>query len=316
MRIPILPSLIAVTLLAACSGEAPSGHQGYVEGEYVAVAAGEAGRLSTLNAARGQRVAQGAPLFALEADYETALRAQRAAQLATSEAQWRDLQSGKRPQELAVLRAQLAAAEAEARRAEQQRVRDEAQLRAGGIAEAQLEQSRTGALAAAAELQRLREELTVAQLPGREAQSAALKAQIDAARGALAQADWALGQKAQRAPAAALVADTLYRVGEWVPAGSPVLRLLPPGNVKVRFFVPQAALGRLQPGSSVTLACAACGNGLAARVDYVSPQAEFTPPVIYSNDTRDKLVFMVEARPEPGAAAKLQPGLPVTVSAR
>ncbi|WP_284209321.1 HlyD family secretion protein, partial [Chitiniphilus shinanonensis] len=166
-----------------------------------------------------------------------------------------------------------------------------------------------------AEVRRLQRELDVARLPGRSAQLQAQAAQVEAARAALAQADWTLNQKALRAPTGALVFDTLYREGEWVAPGSPVVRLLPPGNIKVRFFVPQAALAGLQPGREVTLRCDGC-QPLPARIDYVATEAEYTPPVIYSNDTRDKLVFLVEARPAPAQAARLHPGQPVTVEPR
>ncbi|ESJ10752.1 hypothetical protein B551_0215395 [Cupriavidus sp. HPC(L)] len=98
-----------------------------------------------------------------------------------------------------------------------------------------------------------------------------------------------------------------------MPAGSPVVRLLPPGNVKVRFFVPEAAIGTLRPGQAVRLTCDGCGAAIPATIRYVSSQAEYTPPVIYSNETRRKLVFLVEARPAPADAARLHPGQPVEV---
>ena len=109
--------------------------------------------------------------------------------------------------------------------------------------------------------------------------------------------------------------DTLYREGEWVAAGSPVVRMLPPQNVKVRFFVPQAIVGGLAHGRAVAIQCDGCGADIPATLTYVSNEAEFTPPVIYSNETRSKLVFMVEARPsrrERGEAASRAAGVSVT----
>ncbi|TJZ72063.1 HlyD family secretion protein [Chitiniphilus eburneus] len=306
---------LPLLLLAGCSREAPTAYQGYVEGEFVALAASQSGRLTQLAVKRGQQVKTGAAVFALDTDNEVAARRQRQQQLAAAQAQLDDLRTGKRPQEIEVTQAQLAAAEAEARRAAQQRQRDEAQFQAGGVSQAQLEQSRAADLAAAANVLQLRRELDVARLPGRAAQMQAQAAQVEAARAALAQADWTLNQKALHAPAAALVFDTLYREGEWVAAGSPVVRLLPPGNIKVRFFVPQAALASLAPGREVTLGCDGC-TAIPARIDYIATEAEYTPPVIYSNDTRDKLVFMVEARPAPAQAAGLHPGQPMTVTPR
>ncbi|MFA1589580.1 HlyD family secretion protein, partial [Achromobacter ruhlandii] len=163
----------------------------------------------------------------------------------------------------------------------------------------------------AARVRELRAQLEVANLPGRQDQRRAQAAQVEAARATLAQADWTLAQKHLAAPAASLVFDTLYRVGEWVPAGSPVVSLLPPGNIKVRFFVPESVIGTLKPGQQAMVRCDGCGDPVPVRIDYISPQAEYTPPVIYSRETRGKLVYMVEARPAPDAATRLHPGQPV-----
>ena len=130
---------------------------------------------------------------------------------------------------------------------------------------------------------------------------------------ALAQADWRLGQRAVIAPKAGRVNDTYYVVGDFVPAGSPVVSLLPPGNIKVRFFVPEKALGTVRYGQPVAITCDGCGAPIGAKVSFVAPQAEYTPPVIYSRERREKLVFLVEARPAASDAAKLHPGQPVEV---
>lgn len=98
------------------------------------------------------------------------------------------------------------------------------------------------------------------------------------------------------APAAGLVTDTLFEPGEFVPAGSLVATLLPPGNLKLRFFVPEADLAGVAVGHGPAVACDRCPAGLRAAVSWVSPQAEYTPPVIYSRESRAKLVYLVEAR--------------------
>lgn len=300
-------------LVASCGDAPPTGWQGYIEGEFVHVASPFAGRLERLAVQRGQQVTQGAALFALETDEESAARRQAAEQLRAAEAQLADLQTGRRPVEIDVSRAQLAQAEAQAQRSAAQLVRDEAQFRIGGIAQSQLEQSRATARADAARVRELRGDVAVARLPGREAQRQAQAAQVEAARAALAQAEWRLSRKTVATTQAGLVQDTLYRYGEWVPAGSPVVRLLPPGNVKVRFYVPQAVLGSLRTGEAVQLRCDGCPRPVPATITFVSTQAEYTPPVIYSNETRRKLVFLVEARPGEADAAALHPGQPVEV---
>ena len=304
---------LPLLLLAACGKNEQPFYQGYVEGEFVYMAASQAGRLQTLHVARGQQVEAGAPLFELEADPEAEAQREARARLAAAQAQLRDLDTGQRPPEIEVVRAQLVQAEAEAQRAAAQLARDRVQFQAGGIARAQLDDSRAQARASAARVRELRARLDVAELPGRDQQRQAQQAQVEAARAALAQADWALAQKQVAAATAGRVFDTMYRAGEWVPAGSPVVRLLPPGNIKLRFFVPETALGALHPGDRVSVRCDACGEAVPAAITYVSEQAEYTPPVIYSRDSRGKLVYMIEAHPAPQDAARLHPGQPVEV---
>ncbi|RQR52471.1 HlyD family efflux transporter periplasmic adaptor subunit [Burkholderia sp. Bp9140] len=308
----------AVALLAGCgrpADEVPT-YQGYVEGEFVYLSSSQAGTLTQLSVERGQAVAAGTPAFSLEAINETAALQQAQHQLAAARAQLADLQTGKRPPEVAVTRAQLAQATAQAARAAAQRARDERQYAAGGLSKQQLDDSRTSAQTTAAQVRELQNQVDVARLPGRAQQVAAQAAQVDAAQAAVAEAQWKLDQKRIAAPAAGRVYDTLYRVGEWVQAGNPVVQMLPPQNLKVRFFVPEAAIASLAPGRAVAIHCDGCAADVPARITYVSREAEYTPPVIYSNESRTKLVFMVEARPALADAPKLHPGQPVAVRMR
>ncbi|VVE28044.1 secretion protein HlyD [Pandoraea fibrosis] len=305
---------VALAALAGCGDRGPAPWQGYVEGEFVYVASSQAGTLQTLSVARGQQVKAGDALFALESTFELAAQSHARETLASAEAQLRDLDTGKRPDEIAVSAAQLKQAIAVRDKSVAQFDRDQAQYAAGGISREQLDASRADARSSTARVQELQSSLAVARLPGRQAQRQAQAAQVDAARASLTQADWQLAQKRPSASAAGRVYDTMYRVGEWVAAGSPVVRLLPPGNIKVRFFVPEAALGGLSAGQTVHIGCDGCGAGVDARITYISHQAEYTPPVIYSNDTRDKLVYMIEAHPAAADATKLNPGQPVQVT--
>jgi ABC-2 type transport system ATP-binding protein len=168
-----------------------------------------------------------------------------------------------------VTRAQLAQAEVEVGRAATNLARDEAQFRIGGIARAQLDDTRSAHASAQARVAQLRSELTVAQLPSRTEQIQAQSAQVAAARAALEQATWRLDQKAVKATKAGRVYDTLYREGEWVAAGAPVVRMLPPANVKVRFFVPQTVVGTLGAGRAVAIQCDGCGADIPAAITYV-----------------------------------------------
>jgi HlyD family secretion protein len=309
-----LALLFVVAMLSACSHQDRDVVQGYVEGEYVYLASSQSGELTQLSVARGDTVQANAPLFALESVDETAALQQAQQQLAAARAQLADIQTGKRPPEINVNRAQLAEAVANARKASLQLVRDEAQFRAGGIAKGQLDDSRANADATAAQVRELTNQVEVARLPGRSQQITAQTAQVAAAQAALAQAQWKLDQKRVAAPAAGLVYDTLYRAGEWVQAGSPVVQMLPPQNVKVRLFVPETIVGRLAPGRALTVHCDGCAGDVPVKITYVSNKAEYTPPVIYSNESRSKLVFMIEAHPSVADATKLHPGQPVTVA--
>jgi HlyD family secretion protein len=311
-----LAALVIAAAGAACSQHATDQYQGYVEGEFVYLASSQAGQLTHLDVARGQTVAADAPMFSLESQNETDAVAQARQQLQAARAQQADLLTGKRRAEISVIEAQLAQAKADAMRAEAQLTRDEEQYQAGGIPKGQLDDSRAASLSAAAHVRELQGQLEVARLPGREDQIRAQEAQVRAAQAALAQAQWKLDQKIVRAPHAGLVFDTMYRSGEWVPAGSPVVRMLPPENVKVRFFVPETIVGAIKPAQAVHIHCDGCGSDVPAVVSFVSDQAEYTPPVIYSNETRAKLVFMVEARPTPADAPRLRPGQPVEVVLR
>ncbi len=308
--------MLALTGLAGCSREDAPSYQGYVEGEFVYLSSSQAGTLTQLSVTRGQTVESGVSMFALESGNETAALNQARQQLASARAQLRDIQTGKRPVEIDVTKAQLAQAAANARKAAVQLTRDESQFRAGGISKAQLDDSRANAEASAAQVRELSYQIDVARLPGRQQQITAQSAQVEAAQAAVAQAQWKLDQKRVAAPAQGRVYDTLFRVGEWVPAGSPVVQMLPPRNVKVRFFVPETVVGALQPGRALTIHCDGCAADVAAKITYVSNEAEFTPPVIYSNERRSKLVYMVEAHPAVGDADRLRPGQPVAVTLR
>jgi HlyD family secretion protein len=300
-------------LLAGCEQHTATVYDGYVEGEYVYLASSQPGQLARLAVARGDSVAADAPMFQLESTNETAEVAQAQRQLQASQAQESDLMVGKRQAELDVIRAQLEQARSDASRALTQLQRDEQQYKDGGIAKSQLDDSRSTAASTAARVKELESQLEVARLPGRRAQIRAQAATAQAAQAALAQAQWKLSQKDVRAPQAGLVFDTMYRPGEWVPAGSPVVRMLPPGNVKVRFYVPETAVGTLSRGRQVQIHCDGCTADIAASVSFVADQAEYTPPVIYSNERREQLVFLVEARPAAADALKLHPGQPVEV---
>ena len=301
-------------LVAACgqSGERPL--QGYIEGEYVRVAAPFAGWLQQLAVQRGDQVASGAPLFTLERENEIAARRQAEKELQAAEARLANLQTGKRPVEVLTVAEQLRQAQAARDLSAANLKRQEALAKSGFISDAALDDARTRLRNDDARVEELKASVATAKLPGRPDEIRAAQADAAAARDALAQADWKLGQRAVAAPSAGRVSDTYYVVGDWVLAGGVVVSLLPPQNVKIRFYVPEPRLGAVRPGQTVRFACDACGGPQNAIVSFVSDRAEFTPPVLYSKENRAKLVYLVEAKPAPEVGARLNPGQPVDVT--
>lgn len=317
MKSAVLGSFTFAVLFAAnlsgCSGSANDAFPGYAEGEYIRLAAPFAGNLDTLSVKRGDRVAANAPLFALEQENERAAREEARSRVQRAQSLLENLRKGKRPDEIAAIRAQLAQAEAALALSSADYQRQEQLVAAKFISPARLDESRTARQRDRARVAELGAQLRVAQLAGRADEIAAAAAEVKTAEDQLAQADWKVAQKSQRAPRPALVADTLFTQGEWVPAGMPVVSLLPPENIKVKFFIPEPLLGSLTIGQPVQVHCDGCAAPLSARISFIAPQAEYTAPLIYSKENRATLVFMIEARASPDTALKLHPGQPVEV---
>lgn len=314
MRKPSLSmALLFASALAACGKPDAVAWSGYVEGDYVYLSSPLAGSLQTLSVRRGEQVSQGGPLFALDAELERGASAEANARLQAAQAQATNAGKGRRSDEIHVVQAQLAQSRSQAAQAQRELERQQQLLTQGFVSLARIDEAKTAAASAQAHVTELLANLQVAQLPARIDEQQAAQAQSEAARQSLQQALWREQQKQRSAPASGQIADIFFRVGEWVPAGQPVLALLPPGQVKLRFYVPEAELASITQGQVLSFSCDGCAAGLKARVSFISTQVEYTPPVIYSNAQRSKLVFMVEATPEPQDAAHLKPGLPVEV---
>lgn len=307
-------SLSLAYLLTSCGSQGDRPLQGYVEGDYVRVAAPFAGALQQLAVARGGQVDIGAPLFSLEKENEVAARRQAEQQQQSAEARLANLRTGKRPPEVATVAEQLQQALAARDLSAANLKRQESLAKSGFISDAALDDVRMQLKRDTAAVAQLRASVATANLPARPEEIRAAEADAAAARDALAQADWRLGQRAIFAPVGGRVNDTYYVIGDWVAAGSPVVNLLPAGNVKIRFFAPEPIVGRLRPGQSLSFVCDSCGPPMAATITFISDRAEFTPPVLYSKENRAKLVYLVEAKPAPEIAARLNPGQPVDVT--
>ena len=298
---------------AACAQRADDYLPGYAEGEYVRLAAPIAGTLTRVYLKAGDQTAAGAPAFVLEQDAERAERAEAAARVARAEAQLADARKGRRPDELAAIRAQLAQAQADHALSSADLSRQQQLLATRFIAPARMDAVRAAVARDRARVDELRAQLRLARLGARADTIDAAAAEQKAATAQLALVDWKLAQKARRVPQPGAVIEVYYREGELVPAGGPVLSLLPPDNIKARFFVPQAMVGTLALGRAVELRCDGCGAPIPAQITFIAPQAQFTSPLIYSRDNRARLVFLVEARPAPAQATRLHPGQPLDV---
>ncbi|MBX6426248.1 MAG: HlyD family efflux transporter periplasmic adaptor subunit [Variibacter sp.] len=303
---------LVVLALAGCGDGNERRYQGWVEADLIFVGPDESGRLETLNVREGYTLAAGAPVFALDSDLQKAdLKAAQATE-AEARARLSRLENAQqRNEEIAVLKAQERRAEAMLALSTSELERQKALAAKGIAAQAQLDAATANFNRDRAALDEIRRQIVVAQLSAREEDIAAARQALAAAEARRAAAETRLARRRVASPASGVVQQVYFRVGEMVPAGKPVFALLPPENVKIRFFVPQAALPQMAIGGRVRVRCDGCADEIAARINFIAGSAEFTPPVIYSREERDKLVFLVEAVPE--HPERLRVGQPVDV---
>jgi HlyD family secretion protein len=324
VRHPLLIGLGLALALAIGAGlfwyqrqpQDPARWQGYAEADFVKVGPTQQGLLTEVDVARGAAVKEGTLLFMQDEAPDRAARDQAVRQLNQTREQLANLEAAGKPTEIEQAQANLAEARATLERAKNDLDRGEFLVKSGTLTQQTLDQRRADFRSASARVTALEAALAQAQAPiGRSREIDAQKAAVQAAQAALDMAEWRLSQRRVTSPVAARVADVLARPGETMAAGAPVVSLLPPQNIFVRFFVPETDLAKLHLGDRVAIACDSCPPDLSGTISFVSPQAEYTPPVIYSDETRAKLVFMIEARPPADRAPALNPGQPVTVQA-
>lgn len=264
---------LILVLLSACGPDEPPAWLGYAAGDIAYVSAPQAGWISKMTVNRGDWVDSGRLLFTLDDIHELAARDQAQANIGQAEA------------ELAQEKANLAYTQTQLNR------------------QAGLARARAGVPATLDQV--------LASNRQSKARVAQLENQIKQMQAGLADANYQLSQRSVIARTHGRVQDILFRTGEYAPAMTPVVSLLPPENVFVRFFVPENEFARIHLGEAVRISCDGCPQNLVARVSFIASQEEFTPPVIFSLPNRAKLVFKIEAR-APGGL-KLNPGQPVSV---
>lgn len=316
-RIPRTLRLLAIALamvgVNGCKEEDPNLIQGYVEGEYVYVAAPYAASLEKLAVHRGQQIDKDAELFALDSRPQEAAFEEVARRLAQAKSTLEDVRKGKRPTEIDSLNAQLEQAQAALVRSTIEFDRLEKLQKKDAVAMDDLDAARSARDQDRARVAQLTADIKTSHLGSREDQIAAAESAVKMQEAALAKAEWDLSQMKQSAGQACLVFDTLYREGEWIAAGRPVVMLLPPANIKVRAFVPEPRIGEVKLGDELEVLIDGAPAPHLGKVSYISAKAEYTPPVIYSRQSRSKLVFMIELTFDPEVASQLHPGQPLDV---
>jgi len=283
---------------------------GYVEGEFVVAAPVETARIERLDVRRGDRVAAGQVLGVLEKrDAEIQVASARAA-LAEARSKLDNLRTGRRPEEIAVMEASLASARAQEEEAKRTLLRQQKLLDSRATTQAKVDDAATAVQVAEAKIREIENNLLVARLPAREAEIAAAHAAVNQAKALVEQADWRLEQRELTVPVSGTVYDIIRHPGEISGPQAPALSILPDGAVKVRVYVPERSLSKLSVGAKLDVNCDGCEDGLTATIKYISPDPEFTPPVIYSLENRQKLVYLVEAVPDKPGDGKRQPLMP------
>jgi HlyD family secretion protein len=306
-------------LLSVVGGCKPHhGYLGYVEGRLTYISSPVSGKLTVLSVRRGQIIQPGDKLVALEQQPQSADLNAAIATVNQVTADLADKMQGERPSELAAISAQIEQAQAQVDYAQKDVVRKQHLVKQNALEQNQLDQANENLQVANATVRQFQANLTTANLPARDQQIKSLQAQLANAKANLEKARWYAQQKNIAAPVNASVFDIYYRVGEQVPSNQAILSILAPADIKVVFFIDEAALSTIKTGQQVQVHCDSCQAGITAKISFISPSAEFTPPIIYSRTARSKLVYQVEAEFLQQQLQKknvhLNPGQPVEIS--
>jgi HlyD family secretion protein len=272
-----LAYLFALCLFMASCSRHPSGEaQGYIEGRYTYVATSVPGTLMQLLVERGTKVQAGQPLFVLQSQPESDVY-QAAIEKLT---QAKDAR---------------AAATADLQYDKLTFERNKVLVPKHAVQQSELDKSKA------------EYDASIAKLAEADATIAEMEAN-------LASAKWNNDQKNINAPVDAIVFDTYYRIGEYTVANQPIVSLLAPQDIKVIFYIREKDLGGISLRDKVTVNCNGCTQAYDGQISFISPTAEYTPPVIFSNETSAKLIYRIEASFAPEVAMRLHPGQPVRVA--
>jgi HlyD family secretion protein len=313
LQTAVIPLMLALAL-AGCGQRKDKPFTGYMEAQLLLVGAERAGRISNLSVEEGGTVKAGEPLFEIDDRESRAQADQAGAQVVQAGAQLADtLAPIQRPADLAVLQQVVRQAQAAATLSQRDFERTSALVGRGFVSKARLDAARSARDGDVAALAQARSRITQGEQAARAGQIQAAEAALAQARAAQRGADTSLSRFRVSAPASGSVEQVYFRAGEVVSIGQPVVALLPPERLRVRFFVSEARLAEAKVGRTVAVSCDSCPAGLTARIAFVSRDAEFTPPVILSRGDRERLVYLIEAIPL-GDTGRLAAGQPIDVT--
>ncbi|OGT27197.1 MAG: hypothetical protein A3I77_00570 [Gammaproteobacteria bacterium RIFCSPLOWO2_02_FULL_42_14] len=299
-------------LICACSHH-QTPYLGYVEGRYVYLSSPVSGQLIQLAVQKGETVKTGQVAFQLDPQPESSELSAAKAQFQSAERDLENLKLGARETIIKRLEAQILQAHANVTYSKKMLDRNQSLRQTGAVSQAMLDQSRTTHQTDLQKLNEAQANLAEAKLGARTNLIEAQEAKVNAARASVEKYQWMVSQKNVVIPADGFVQDTLFRQNEFVPAGKPVIQFLPNQNRLLIFFIPEKKLSGIHLGQLISFTCDGCAKNLSATIDYISSRAQYTPPVIYSEESRSKLVYWIEASMDASTALKVNPGEPIEV---
>lgn len=305
--------VIAMLMITGCDNKPENRLSGYSHGEFVYLSYSSTAKIEQLFIKKGDNVTPGQELVKIESFDAQNIFLRAEEKLSAESALLRNLESGERPEELDIIRAQIKKARSAESQVKRQLERYRNLYASRAISLAEWEDIRDELTQKGAQVEELINQLKARQLPARQDEISKQLSMVAAAKLERDKALWDVQQTTIVSPVNAKVFDIIYRAGERPTAGRPIISLLPPENIKVRFFIPEAMLGKFKIGTKVKLICDGCAEPIVGVINYISPEAEFTPPVIYSTKRREKLIFMAEAVPAWKQAERMKIGQPFDV---
>ncbi len=308
-----LLAIICLTSLTSCNWN-DNQLNGYVEGQLTYISSPTDGRLDQLTVGRGMQVKKGDLLYSLESLPESAELNSATAIINQANANLKDLLYGKRPPEIEAIESQIREVKARIAYLSKEQQRYKILVEKSAVERERYDQTVQDLDVANAQLKQMQANLSTAKLPARTDEIKAAEATLTSTQAQFDKANWALKEKTVYAPDNAEVFDTYYKIGERIPGNRPVLSLLVPRDIIAVFFVPETQLANIHVNQKIAINCDSCKTPYEGIIRFISPQAEYTPPVIYSNTARSKLVYRVEAnilfenKPLP------HPGQPIDIS--